>query len=451
MTTSWLRTLALGTFVLSLLALPQTASAEDLGRCKVHRINKAAIVGDVKLEGDTYVIEVRGDRGAKRIERIPKTQVTRVEKLDAADATASEAGAPAAAGSTRAGITSAMIEQILGSEHVEISSLDAEDFEVIDFSVELPDDNPSVQEMLRIAGPKAKVHKTAHFVFVYTSDKDSAARLAARLESVYSWNLKYAERFKIPIHVPKAKLEIFYFGTFEEYDAYQTINGFRSGGAIGFYTWTNNRSAFFNMLTYPPYKNLLDRVNDANMDGREKLRIRNYIDRRVEHENLEVVQHEAAHHIHFNLGIFSALARPPRWMSEGLATIFECPPTKFGASFGVVNYYRLYHFRRAFGERGERLPDFRFIMFDDRWFFGVGFYAYAFGWAMNHYLIREYPDKYARWMQLLATRDIGSDWETADRQKAFEEIFGEVDDAFRKRFLDWVAAIELKTEELPPD
>lgn len=437
--------LALG---LSFAFVPAPASAqESMGRCKVYRVDKGPVEGEVTLDGDTYIVEIKKGQ----VIRLKKSEVTKVEKLAATPDTPAPTDAEKGAAQLATNITDAMVKQVLGSDNLEMTTLDPEDFQVVDPRSKLPLDNPSVQEMLRIAGPKAKTLETDHFVFVYTSVTEMARKLAARLESVYEWNVRYAERLKIPIQRPRYKLEIYFFGTFDEYMAYQATNGMREPGAIGFYMPTVNRSAFFDMYTYYAYEGIQRALKDPKVPGDVKVRYKNFLDRTVEHENLEVVQHEAAHHIHFNLGIFTWVARPPRWMSEGLATMFEVPPSDFGSSFGATNHYRLMWFRRVWGERGERVDDMRTILFNDGWFFQYGFYAYAFGWAMNHYLYRTQPENYAKWMRFLATREWGEEWDVADKQRVFEEIFGEVNDEWKKKFVTWMSELELKTEHLPPD
>ncbi|MFN0136732.1 MAG: DUF1570 domain-containing protein [Phycisphaerae bacterium] len=446
LTRSVLLTAALAIGLSFVFVQPSADAQESMGRCKLHRVSKGPVEGKVTLDADVYIIEL--DNGATM--RLKKSEVVKLERLAEKPADA-EAGATAGNQPFSSKISDEMIKQVLGSESFESTVLDPEDFRSVDARSPLPLDQPSLQEMLHIAGPKGKPLETDHFVFVYTSSVSMARELAARLESVYEWNVRYAEMLKIPIVRPMAKLEIFFFGTFDEYMAYQAINGMRVEGAIGFYSSTVNRSAFFDMYTYIAYEGVQRALKDPKFPGDRKAKLKAWLDRTVEHENVEVVQHEAAHHIHFNLGIFHGYGRPPRWMSEGLATIFEVPPSEFGASFGATNHYRLMWFRRFMGDRSERLGDLRQIMFDDGWFFQFGFLAYSFGWAMNHYLFRTQRENYAKWMQFLATREWGGEWEVADKQKVFEDIFGELNDDWKKKFTDWIASLELKTEHLPPD
>jgi len=50
-----------------------------------------------------------------------------------------------------------------------------------------------------------------HFVMVYTSPAKAARQLGARLESVWTWNVRFLRMLRIPARRPPSKLEIFYF------------------------------------------------------------------------------------------------------------------------------------------------------------------------------------------------------------------------------------------------
>lgn len=432
------------TLALSASLVAQTA-VEEGKQYRVVRTDGKEFTGVLVERDDRYEIQ----QGSGITVFIAKNRVAKVTELEAPSPVALSPGG----GTARRGISPEEIEAILGSEHLDIGTADR--VETVDLRAPVETDMESVREMLRIAGPKAQyIDSFPHFVLVYTSSRQKAQELGARLEAVYEWHVRYMEMLDLPrVRAPEAKLEIYFFGTFEEYSAYQAVSGMGiTPGAIGFYMRTINRSAFFDMMTYPPYVQRLEQANAEGTPPAERTRIRSEVQHEVAFENLEVVQHEAAHHIHFNIGIFPARGDVPRWMSEGLATMFEFPPREVGASLGATNHYRLFHFRNTFGEKGERLPDMRTFILNDGLFFQLGFHGYSIGWALNHYMFREHRDAYAKWMRLLGERD--DDWnlrvETADKQEQFEEIFGEINDEWVERFNDYIASIPLKTTVLPP-
>jgi len=424
------------TLILTGLAVAQTVTKVEIKegvRYKLYRVNGDPIEGYVKELPNDYQVELLP--GVQQ--KVPKTQVLRIEVV--ADRTKS--AQPLAIESARRTVTDEEIAQILGSENIDLESLTEE--EHVDLMAELEVDQESLAEMLRIAGQKARTFDTDHFVFVYTSDIDKARTLAGRLESVYDWAVKYMDLFSIPHKRPEAKLEIYFFGTYEEYEAYQTLNGFMEMGALGFYMRTVNRSAFFDMSTWPPVKRRLEEMKNAPAMERRKLQ--NQYDRWTEHMNKAVVQHEAAHHIHFNVGIFPKGGDLPRWMTEGLATHFEVPPGDVGAVLAAVNHMRLGQFRKFYGPKAQNLPwqHVKDVILLER--YGNGLEPYVLGWALNQYFRRQLKEQYSKWMQLLADRE--DNWVDIDptvKQKQFEEIFGAVDEAWVKKFVEYINSIQYR-------
>ncbi len=437
----WFAALAIGAGIaLSLPGSPITAAlAQDFpGTYRVHRISGSPLEGEVTEDGDSYRVKVK----AGIVVTIKKSEV---RKLEAVESDSSPAEAPN--GSLRRPVTDAELEAVLGSEDIELTHLDPS--ENVDLLAELPQNPVSEQEMLRITGPKGKLLYTKHFVVAYTSDIESARKLASRLDSVFAWHVKFMDMLDLPKIRPASKLEIFYFGTFDEYDKYQTVNGFREMGAIGFYMRTNNRSSFFDMRTWPPFAAQLESAKDPSVDWRERQRIQNRVLQLVEHNNLEVVQHEAAHHIQFNIGVFPKLGDMPRWVTEGMATMFEVPPSEVGASLGALNHYRLFQFRQIWGPRGQRLPQLRQFILNDNIWFNFGGASYPAGWAINQYLFRQHPEGFKKWMHLMAQREDNEQVSVSDKLAQFEDIFGEVDEIWESKFYDYLEGLELKTSHLP--
>jgi hypothetical protein len=353
-------------------------------------------------------------------------------------------------GALRRPITDAEIEEILGSENIEIEALDH--IEQIDLMEPLDRDEYTVQQMLRIAGRGAKTLETDHFVLAYTSSTAKARALARRLEAVYKWSVKFMEMMEIPPVRPKSKLEIFFFATHKEFDAYSALHGFREMGVLGFYHHVDNRCAFFDMMTWPPVAMAYEKYQNPDIDYQTRRRKHNLIERFVEHMNLEVIQHEAGHQIHFNIGIFPLWGDVPTWVVEGLTMQFETPPSKLGASFGTINYPRLEEIRRLYGPRGENLPPMRdFILHDSMWHAG-GAASYPIGWALVRYLYKTQREEFAEFMRLLAERenDRGVRVPITEKLGQLEEIFGKLDDEWIQGFKDYIGDMTLRTSVLPP-
>jgi Protein of unknown function (DUF1570) len=428
-------TLGLATTVSSVLG----QDAKSLGQQKVYRVQGPPVEGEVFDIGDAYEVVIR--KGLKV--KISKTEVRKLEPIAAAEPKTAGGGA---SGSARMPITPEIVQEILGSENVEIGSLDEEDLSVVDVMPPLTTDEVSAADMMRIAGPTAKRLETDHFIFVYTSELEIARSMAAKLERIYRWVNIFNNNMGIKSTRPPHRLEIFFFGTHAEYQSYQAINGFIMMGAIGFYMQTNNRSAFFDMNTWPPIAEQLKELRQPGINGEERRRRENRLNRMVKRTNAEVVQHEAAHHIHFNLGTLSRMGQAPRWVSEGMATMFETVESDSGASLGSLNHERLYQWRVLFGPRGERVPDMRTVILIDGWFFANGGNAYPMGWAINQYLLNKHRDKFKKWMQLNSARESFRIQTLTERQKQFEELFGEVDEEWTAKFVEYINSLQLIRE-----
>lgn len=354
-------------------------------------------------------------------------------------------------------LTDEQIAEILRGIEIDPGSLS----ETGDPEASLPVNEESVTEMMRIAGAgaEAKRLETDHFVFVYTSGMPLAKKLAATLEGVYRWNVWLLKQTNMPYQQPDYKLEVYFFGKHEEYARYQNLLGQEdSVGVLGFYRPDMNRSAFFDMDTWPPVKQRREQADNPSTPPNERRRIKNLLKKWFDWKNLEVVQHEAAHHIHFNVGVFARevfTRNPgalPRWTVEGLATMFELPPTTdLGAALGAINHQRVKEFREFFGKDGSRLPPMRDFVLDDMIFLRGGGTFYPLGWAMTQYLWNKKREEYARWLRALSEINDRETWDRTERQALFEDIFGEMNDEWVKKFVEYIDTITLQNSKLPVD
>jgi len=414
-----------------------TASAQVSGRHKLVLMNGQTIIGDVKELPDAYEVTKHNPGGGKTVFTVRKSDVLKVVPLEGGE---SGAGLGGSAARLRP-ITDKEVERILGSEDLDFLFADVEP--APELMKPLDTDPDGRREMERITG-HGKVFETDHFLLVYTSDDVLATKLGGRLESVYRWCVRMMEMLDIPFKRPEYRLEAYLFGTFDEYNAYQTNVGFDEPGAIGFYHRLNNRSAFFDMDTYPPIARQRELLKDPSTDYRRRRRIKNIIRRTVDHYNLEVIQHEAGHHIHFNIGFFNPRADVNTWGVEGLTMQFETPPGKLGGSLGATNHYRLYQFRQIYGYPMRRFPNMRMYIIGD-----VG-YNYPCSWALTHFLWKKKRAGYAKFMQSIARQEADVRLSLTEKQQQFEDCFGPIDEDFEKDFLEFINGIQLRRSALPP-
>ena len=145
-------------------------------------------------------------------------------------------------------------------------------------------------------------------------------------------------------------------------------------------------------------------------------------------ENARTIIHEATHQAAYNVGIHKRFTTTPRWLSEGLATMFEAsgvwnsklhPSQRARLNAGRFNDFR-HHVRPKWQEGFLRL-----LIASDSAFRRDATGAYATAWALSFYLCETQPRRYCQYLEKSAARPMFSAYPAADRVADFELIFGD--------------------------
>lgn len=445
-----------------------TAQADIKGRYRITLMSGRHVEGDVtELADGSY--EVKTKYGA--IVTVRKNQVKAIKPL-AEPGRSGPAGVSPGGGRPgsplRRHITDEEIQEIVDGIVAEIDETIA-GVRREDMMAELPVDEEAVREMLRQAGlgggeevpleEHDHVLLKPHFVMVHTATKESARDLGKRLEAVWRWNVRFMEMMNLPARRPDYKLELYYFADWDEFESYSLNQGSPlSPGVLGYYSPDINRSHFFDLSTMPGLKELLDRLKEPDIPWRIRQWITNRIRRIVEHTNVEVIQHEAGHQIHFNIGLFprDALIRDdvpvPRWLVEGTTMLFEVPPSRAGASLGVMNHSRLFGLRAYFGWAPLTPDTWKLFIVDDSYWFGAGGWnvgqSYFLGWGMVYYLWKEHRQGYAKYLNKVFGREEAMT--KTQLEAEFIECFGNLDQKWFDRFYEFIDKLELRPSLVDP-
>ncbi|MGE3182455.1 MAG: hypothetical protein AB7N71_12555, partial [Phycisphaerae bacterium] len=282
-------------------AHPNEKATQYEGVQRVTRMDGKLYVGTVEVDGDKFLIHPTDF--PEMTVTLRKHEILKIEKAPETAGTSNTRSSVRSIGREDDSVllSDEEIAALLRGIEVDATFLE----EVGDPEAELPVNSDHVAEMLRVAnaGADASTLETDHFVFVYTSSPNLARQLGSRLESVYRWNVNVLKQCGIKYQQPEYKLEVFFFGQHEEYLRYMNTIGMEgSVGILGFYRGDTNQSAFFDMSTWPVMEARVERAKNPDVPFRERQRIRNENRRWFDWKNTEVVQHEAAHHIHFNIG-----------------------------------------------------------------------------------------------------------------------------------------------------
>lgn len=145
-------------------------------------------------------------------------------------------------------------------------------------------------------------------------------------------------------------------------------------------------------------------------------------------ETAATVIHEATHQTAYNVGVHTRFASGPRWVSEGLAMMFEARGVYDARSYdrgdSRVNYGRLYDFNN---DVAASLPlgNLETYIASDQAFERMPILAYAEAWALTFFLSETRPREYADYLSLTAGRPIFTEYPAADRVADFRRAFGE--------------------------
>lgn len=143
--------------------------------------------------------------------------------------------------------------------------------------------------------------------------------------------------------------------------------------------------------------------------------------------NASTIIHEATHQTAFNTGIHSRFAPIPRWVSEGLAMMFEAPGVNnsqhYSSRESRINRNRLAALKQYYrnGDVEGRWED---IISNDNLFREDASLAYAMSWGLTFYLAEKHPKKYMKFLMNDAAREPFMPYENRDRNKNFMKYFG---------------------------
>jgi hypothetical protein len=142
----------------------------------------------------------------------------------------------------------------------------------------------------------------------------------------------------------------------------------------------------------------------------------------------ETMIHEATHQLGYNLGLHNRTGRNPKWVVEGLATVFETPGMeKFAMDRDVkkrMNPGWHYGFKK-FIKEGRPDAYLETFIRDDKPFSTQMGNAYAQAWALSFWLIETRPREYAKFLQKMASPEVTRQLTPESRVKLFKESFGD--------------------------
>jgi uncharacterized protein DUF1570 len=161
-------------------------------------------------------------------------------------------------------------------------------------------------------------------------------------------------------------------------------------------------------------------------------------------QNADTIVHEATHQVAFNTGVHRRFGQAPRWLVEGLATMFEAPgvwhPEDHRRPEDRLNRGRLTQFKQLpNASKPGRLAEF---ISSDRVFDTDVNLAYANAWALSFFLAETHPSKYAEYLRRTAKRGAFQAYPAATRLADFVAVFGDNLPILETHFLRYISELK---------
>jgi hypothetical protein len=165
----------------------------------------------------------------------------------------------------------------------------------------------------------------------------------------------------------------------------------------------------------------------------------------VEASLKDTMIHEATHQVAFNMGLHSRIGESPKWVVEGLATVFEAPGIRnSSASAGVktrINRQRFICFGNYSEFRRKPKSLESFVAGDDLFKSDV-LDAYSQAWAFSFFLVETRPRAYAEYLRTIAARDPLAVYPAADRIADFKRTVSKELPLLEAEFLRFMGQIK---------
>lgn len=160
--------------------------------------------------------------------------------------------------------------------------------------------------------------------------------------------------------------------------------------------------------------------------------------------NLEdTIIHEATHQVAFNTGLHTRIGSNPRWVVEGLATVFEADGVRDRRSSGGstaksrINRGRFIGFQN-FAQRRRQPQSLQEFVASDDMLQRAPLDFYSQSWALSFYLMETRSRRYADFLKRIAARDPLKSYTSKQRVADFQAAFGKDIDALETGFLRYL-------------
>ena len=143
----------------------------------------------------------------------------------------------------------------------------------------------------------------------------------------------------------------------------------------------------------------------------------------------------------YNIGVHTRFTATPRWIVEGLATMFEARGVWDSRSYQSrndrINREQLANFKDYLAKRYKK-GSLASMLTSDSLFRSDTFGAYAQAWALSFYLSETQPRVYSRLLERTADREVFSVYGAAERLADFRHVVDNDLKMFEAKFMRYI-------------
>jgi hypothetical protein len=283
-----------------------------------------------------------------------------------------------------------------------------------------------LRDQLRRALPKQfRIDGSGRFLIC--SEKNGH-RIGEICEDTYRTFYRYFTVRGFKISQPEFPLVVIVFPDHASFVSYCRKDGIEPpSGLMGYYMRLTNRVALFD-----GGQDLNAEVQSAKPSDRLAFSARNSavrFDGMVEGNLHDTIVHEITHQCAFNMGLHSRIGPTPKWVVEGLATMFEAPgirdSQKNSSPKSRINRSRYVWFGNYMHSRRQPNSLVDFVGTDDL-YSSATLDAYAEGWALTFFLAETRHASYGRYLKLIVQRNPLKAYSATERVADFRKAFGDI-------------------------
>lgn len=277
--------------------------------------------------------------------------------------------------------------------------------------------NAMATELIRELGKDFETATTRHYVVA--APKGKAKNYVELFENVYrTFHMHFSVR-GFEVNEPEFPLVAIVFPQRHQFLEYARSEGTNAQQYGGYYSPRTNRAVLFEtegasttrLDVESAIKPLLSASSSTGQPVLMEITTlgtpRNQF-KTIDADQRDTMIHECTHQVAYNVGLHNRVGENPRWIVEGLATVFEAPGIR-NSSSGVqfssrINPERLTAFKEYLRQRRPKNSVETTVAGDELLSVAIGdFYAEA--WALSFFLVETRPRKYSDLLTRTAKRD----------------------------------------------